>query len=80
MLYKHDLQRLVVEALEENNGSASIVLVAKYIWGNYQKELECSGDLFYTWQYDIRWAKEELIKHGIIKTNQLSKRGIWELK
>ncbi|WDV06733.1 hypothetical protein [Lysinibacillus irui] len=80
MLYKKDLQKLVVEALEKNNGSASIVLVAKYIWVNYQKELECSGDLFYTWQYDIRWAKEELIKHGIIKTTKLSKRGIWELK
>lgn len=80
MLYKSDLQKLVVEALKENNGSASIVLVAKYIWENYQKELECSGDLFYTWQYDIRWAKEELVKNDTIKETKLSKRGIWELK
>ncbi|MFY0521282.1 hypothetical protein ACOMCU_26175 [Lysinibacillus sp. UGB7] len=50
----------MVEALRFNQGSASIILIAKYIWDNYEKELKQSGYLFYTWQYDIRWANEEL--------------------
>ena len=36
-----------------------------------------SGDIFYTWQYDIRWVGTELRKLGIMKKD--SKRGIWEL-
>ncbi|WP_036130528.1 hypothetical protein [Lysinibacillus sphaericus] len=60
ILFKEDLQKLVVEALRFNQGSASIILIAKYIWDNDEKELKQSRDLFYTWQYDIRWAKEEL--------------------
>lgn len=30
---------MVIELFKENNGSASIVLVVKCIWGNYQKVL-----------------------------------------
>lgn len=79
MLHKEDLQRLVKEALESADGSANIVSIAKYIWSRYETELKESGDLFYTWQYDIRWAANELRRKGIIKDAESSQRGIWEL-
>lgn len=34
--------------------------VAKHIWANHEDELKRSGDLFYSWQYDMRWAAQNL--------------------
>lgn len=79
MLYRNQLQYLVKEALESADGSANIVKIAEYIWSHYEKELKESGDLFYTWQYDIRWAANELRRKGIMKDAENSPRGIWEL-
>ncbi len=42
-------------------------------------ELRSSGDLFYTWQYDIRWAATTLRKEGIMKDASLSEVSMWEL-
>ncbi|NGM44687.1 hypothetical protein G5B31_03975 [Rhodobacter sp. SGA-6-6] len=60
MATKADLENWVIEAIRATGGEASIVEVAKYIWANFRKELEGSGDLFYTWQYDMRWAAQNL--------------------
>lgn len=48
------LAEWLVEALDESSGSASIIELCKYVWKHYEYELRRSGDLFYTWQYDIR--------------------------
>jgi len=79
MTRKEDLQDWLIESLKAHNGSASIVEVCTYIWDNYEDELRRSGDLFFTWQYDIRWAAVALRENGIMRPADLSPRGTWEL-
>ena len=67
------------EALTLLGGKGSIVEVCKFVWRNHKEELEDSGDLFYTWQYDIRWAAWQLRKEGKMKSKETSPNGIWEL-
>ena len=79
MLTKKDLLPLVIEALEANGGSARIPVVCKYVWENYEEKLKQSGDLFYTWQSDIRWATNSLRKKRMLRSARQSGSGIWEL-
>lgn len=67
------------EALKSLDGRGSIVNICKFVWKNHKEELEDSGDLFYTWQYDIRWAAWKLRKEGKMKSEEISPKGIWEL-
>ena len=64
MADKFDLRDWLVEALMANEKKGTIVEVCKYIWRNYQGELKASGNLFYAWQYDVRWAATELFVKG----------------
>ena len=34
-------------------------------WQTHESELPASGDLFFTWQYDIRWAAQHLQNVGV---------------
>ena len=79
MARQKDLRKWLIEALKAHNRSASIVEVCKYVWKNYENELRRSGDLFFTWQYDIRWSATQLRKEGIMRATDLSPKGIWEL-
>lgn len=79
MALKGKLEDWVTEALQELGGSGSIVAVAKKIWSHHEAELLAAGDIFYTWQYDMRWAAERLRKKGAMKTVAISPRGVWEL-
>ncbi|GAA0843655.1 hypothetical protein GCM10008915_45260 [Bifidobacterium pullorum subsp. gallinarum] len=76
---RNKLIELVVEALKANGGKSTIVQVSKFIWDHYEQDLRESGDVFYTWQYEIRWAAKKLRDKGIMKSVELSKKGIWEL-
>jgi hypothetical protein len=76
---KEDLRVLVIEALNNYGGQASIVQVCTHVWNNHREQLEASGDLFYTWQYDIRWAAQALRDEKIMHADELSPRGIWRL-
>tara|TARA_Y100000739_G_C20475143_1_gene403224 strand:- start:168 stop:440 length:273 start_codon:yes stop_codon:yes gene_type:complete len=73
------LEKWVEEALVENNGAASVLEVAKIIWNNHEEDLKASGNLFYTWQYNYRWAATNLRNKGILKPANESPNGIWEL-
>jgi len=79
MATKEDISGWLIEALRANNGSASTVEVCKYVWNNYENELRRSGDLFFTWQYDIRWVATQLRNKGILRAAESSSSGIWEL-
>jgi hypothetical protein len=79
MATKGDLQHWVQEALKQAGGSAPLIHVAKDIWRHHERELADSGNLFYTWQYDMRWAAERLRKRGVMKGVAFSPRGTWEL-
>lgn len=76
---KTELQAWVVEALHVRGGSASLIDVCRIIWRDHEKDLRDSGDLFYTWQYDVRWAATELRKRGRLRSADVSPRGLWEL-
>lgn len=78
-MVKSDLPELLEATLVELNGSGTILDVCKMFWKEHEEELRSSGDLFYTWQYDIRWAATTLRKEGVMKDASLSKTGVWEL-
>lgn len=77
---KHVLRDWVREALSALGGRAKLVEVAKEIWSQHENDLINSHDLFYTWQYDMRWAATELRREGIMKSTQISQEGVWELQ
>ncbi|MBO1811397.1 hypothetical protein J4G53_24485 [Serratia ureilytica] len=79
-MIKNDLEKLIIEALEEHKGRANIVQVAEFIWGNYEPDLRKSGELFFTWQYDMRWAANKLRRKEVMKPADSSPSGVWELK
>ncbi len=64
MVTREDLKEWIVEALRANNGSANVVQVSRYVWEHHDAELRSAGDLFFTWQYDIRWAATKLRHEG----------------
>lgn len=68
----------VEEALIALNGSASLLDVAKKIWDLHEADL-INTELFYTWQYDYRWAATKLREKGIMKSREDSPKGTWEL-
>lgn len=76
---KYDLRDWLIEALKHNNNKGTIIDVCKFIWKKYEKELRASGNLFFTWQYDVRWAATELRKTGKMKPANISPQGVWEL-
>lgn len=72
---KDDLCELVVRALRANGGKARIVDICKYIWENHENDLHHSGDLFFTWQYDMRWAGQKLRDQGVLLPAANSRNG-----
>jgi len=79
MATKEDLPNWVEAALKHYGGGARLVDVAKYIWEYHESELRASGDLFYKWQYDMRWAANQLRRTGKMKAADVSPTGVWEL-
>ena len=80
MLSKNDLKDVVFDAIRPKGGRASIVEVAEIIWRDHGDELSKSGPLFFTWQYDMRWAATALRRDGKLAAEASSQRGVWELK
>lgn len=79
MATKQDLQGWLIEALTASMGSAKLVDIARHMWKHHEADLRRSGDLLYTWQYDMRWAANVLRRKGILRSVSASPRGIWEL-
>jgi hypothetical protein len=79
MADKQQLKSWVLEALLELGGSGSVVDVCEVVWRRHEPELRTSGDLFFTWQYDIRWAAQVLRDSGELKPAGRSRRGPWVL-
>ena len=69
----------MLDAVTSHRGSASIPEVAEHIWRNHEAELRRSGDLFYTWQYDMRWAAQSLRDEGILASKKGTRSGTWDL-
>ena len=73
---REDLNRWVLEAVRDL-GPSQVARVAEHIWSRHEKELQASGDLFYTWQYAMRWEAMKLRKKG--KFAPATKDGLWRL-
>lgn len=80
MATKEDLTTWVIEALRAHGGSVYHVNVAKHVWRSHEDELRASGDLFYTWQYDLRWAAQRLRDSGVLEADVATGRGIWAMR
>lgn len=78
-MLRYDLPDILYSAIKDMGGQTNIIDVCKYVWEKYESDLRHSGDLFYTWQYDIRWAATELRKSKRMKAADISPRGIWEI-
>jgi len=76
---KQRLQAWIVDALKTMKGHATIVQICKFIWDHHKEDLKASYDLFYTWQYDVRWAANALRRTKIMRPARKSPKGVWEL-
>jgi hypothetical protein len=79
MATKYDLETWLVEALEALGGTASIPRICEQVWRKHEYDLHASGDLFFTWQYDIRWAAQRLRDQHVLVPNAQAPRGLWKL-
>jgi hypothetical protein len=75
-----DLKQAVVRAIAANGGKAKIIDVARHIWEHHQNDLRASGDRFYRWQYEMRWAANILRHEGRLQLADESPKGIWVLR
>lgn len=46
---------------------------------HHEQELRDAGDLFFSWQYDLRWAAQALRNEGELKAKDGKRSGGWEL-
>ncbi|MBR1304197.1 MULTISPECIES: hypothetical protein [unclassified Bradyrhizobium] len=72
---RQDLKSIILDAIGKPGDSLSIPKIARYIWENYEPQLKGSGEFFYTWQYDMRWAGDSLVRDG--KLDKTAHRGMW---
>lgn len=69
----------VIEALKCLGGSGWPKNVSKYIWDKYEQELKASGSMLYIWQYDLRWAAQQLRNEKKLKPVHKRRDLPWEL-
>ncbi|EOV5433735.1 hypothetical protein ACOAS5_001438 [Vibrio parahaemolyticus] len=67
MVNRSIMKNWIVECLQSRGGSGWPKDVAKYVWESYESDLRASGDMLYTWQYDLRWAAQQLRNTGVLK-------------
>ncbi|KAA1286929.1 hypothetical protein BVZ28_12560 [Alcaligenes faecalis] len=80
MVTRELMRAWVVLALQANEEKKAFPKdVARYIWENYKNELMRSGDMLYTWQYDVRWAAQDLRNSGVLKPVNGRRDLPWEL-
>lgn len=77
---RSDLPDAVVKALNELGGTGTVVDVARLIWRDHEAALKASGDIFYTWQYETRWAAQRLRDAGKLTYGRKNGRSVWQLK
>lgn len=79
MATKRDLETWILDSLKAHGGCAHLIEISRDVWIRHEHELRASGDLFFTWQYDLRWAAKRLRDRGDLKPAHDSARGVWEL-
>ena len=74
------LMRWVIDTIDANRGWTTLIDICKHIWKNHGKEIQDSGEDFYTWQFDVRHAVKELRSNGIIRLADITLEGVWVLE
>src|SRR2546422_10416511 len=78
VLTRDALMPLVIDALNANGGCARVVDVPLHLWEHHENQLRESGDLLYTWQYDVRWAAQKLRNTRKLKAVHKDRSRPWE--
>jgi hypothetical protein len=50
------------------------------VWEHHEADLRASGDLFYSWQYNLRWGATKLRQDRLLAAKPPRSRGPWRLK
>lgn len=79
MATKYELEVWIVQALRALGGEATIPRICEQVWTQHETDLRGSGDLFFTWQYDIRWAAQRLRDQAVLVPDKQAPRGVWRL-
>jgi len=79
MVGKSDLAAWVLEATEGLGGGGTVVEVSREVWRRHVSDLRDAGDLFFTRQYDMRWAAQRLRDAGLLMRADEGPRGVWAL-
>ena len=79
MLVRDDLKPWIVDALRACGGRASVLEVCKHVWQHHEADLREGGDLFFTWQYDIRWAATKLRHERVLAPTEPKSPTPWQL-
>ena len=79
MIDRDKLSDWIRQALQMLGGTGGVMEVSKLVWDNHKSEIEASKDGLYTWQYDLRWAAQQMRKDGRLKSSGSSERGKWML-
>ena len=67
MTHNEKLEVWILQALDALGGEGTITQIAKHVWENHESELRVSDDVFFKWQYSMRWAGQRLQKAGKLK-------------
>jgi hypothetical protein len=76
---REQLPQIIEQSLRRLGGTAPLVEVAKDIWVHHEPELKASGNLFYTWQYEMRWAAQKLRESHKLAYSKKDRKQVWEL-
>lgn len=77
MMNRDQLKKAVEKAIDAHGGEATIVEVAQHIWENHEGDLKASGDLFFTWQYEMRWAAQKLRDDSKLELGRRGPKKTW---
>lgn len=88
-MVRNDLPDLLYKTISSLGGKASMMDIFREFWRLYISKLSPTDDMFYTWNYDIRWAATKLRKEGRMKPahskenprklTSESPKGVWEI-
>lgn len=79
MITREDMKPWIIAGLKAHGGKARVVQVCKYIWDHYEDKIRASGNVLYTWQYDVRWAAQKLRDEGTLRPIDGNRMRPWEL-
>ena len=76
---RDDLPDLLYKCLSDLGGEATVLETTAYFWSRHDTELRKSGNLFYTWRYDLHQAAKALRRQHRMMEAFYSREGVWAL-